>query len=266
MVAQLARLAGGLAVLAATSGCDNARPSLPPVTMVSFNVAGADAIADPIVGQAIADQIAGLEPAFAALQECVSCDALLQKLPDRYALVEGGEDSEVAVLYDEDTWIVVDTGTIVLGDDDDGWGRRDARWAKLAHLDGSAPVYVYSTHWCVPVRSRHDSCDVDRQLAYGRTLLRDIAHRNAPVLLGGDFNVFDGFESGPVIDLLVGDGLLDTLRAVTDAPVITFEGNSWAPAGRIDYVFATAPAEVVAASVASESASDHRPVSATIAY
>jgi endonuclease/exonuclease/phosphatase family metal-dependent hydrolase len=97
-------------------------------------------------------------------------------------------------------------------------------------------------------------------------MLDDITHRDAPVVLGGDLNVFDGFEDDPALRLLIDSGLVDTLREVSDADVTTFEGNTWAPAGRIDYVLATAPVDVLAASVAEDSASDHRPVSATLSF
>lgn len=102
--------------------------------------------------------------------------------------------------------------------------------------------------------------------SWARTTTAGASATRVEAQLGGDFNVFDGFETGPVITRLVEGGLVDTLRTVTDEAVLTFEGNTWAPSGRIDYLFATAPLDVTAAAVATDSASDHRPVSATLAF
>ncbi len=256
-----------MAVGVAAAGCgDNEPAPLPPVSALTLNVKGSDTITDPIAGQAIADQIASYHPDFVALQECVNCGVLLQKLPQEFSLAPGWEDSELGVLYDSEKWDAVDSGVIVLGSNDDGWGRREARWAELSLLETGHRLYLYSTHWCVPIRNTDDACDVEKQLEYGRAILNDVASRDAPAIIGGDFNVFDGFESGPVIEFLVANGWTDTLRAVTQAPVVTFEGNSWAPPGRIDYVFATDPVEVLDASVAADSASDHRPVFAELLF
>jgi len=246
-------------------GCDvTLIPPGGPITAVSFNVQGSDAIGDPETGPAIAGELAALEPDFAALQECVSCDLLLDHLPARYALVDLG-DSEIGILYDRDRWDVGVDGLIDLGDQD-GWGVREARWASFFERATNALVFVYSTHWCVPIRSSDDACDEDAQLAHARTIAEDAARHDAPVILGGDLNVFDGFEDGRVLAYLTSSGLVDTLREVTSAPVITFDGNTWAPPGRIDYVLASSPVDVLDASVAAASASDHGPVSATLSF
>lgn len=253
-----------LALLGACNATDGPLPPPPaPVTSVSFNIAG-ETIVDPVSGPAIADQLAALQPDFAELQEC-ACDHLLERLPDKYRLVTGAAASEIGIVYDAERWQQLDEGTIDLGNDDN-WGDRIVRWAKLGYRGTDAGLYVYATHFCVPIRPAEDRCDTDRQIAHARKIVDHINSHDAVAVVGGDFNVFDGFEAGPVIRLFTDQGLVDTLREVTAEPVTTFEGNSWAPAGRIDYVFATAPARVLAASVAEASASDHRPVAATIAF
>jgi endonuclease/exonuclease/phosphatase family metal-dependent hydrolase len=125
------------------------------------------------------------------------------------------------------------------------------------------------------VRSTEDACDVDRHLDYAALVTEHIAEREvaeAPVLLGGDLNVFDGFEEGPVIADLVGSGLVDVFRvAEPTADGTTFEGNDWAPAGRIDYVFATAPVDVLDAAIDRDAVptgegSDHYAVYASVEF
>ena len=246
----------GLLVLAACSS------TAPPVVVdvVTLNVEGGDTITDPVRGQAIADQLAALHPGVALVQECVSCGALHDRMPAGYGLVDA-PDSELGILYRAADWTLADTGTIVLGDGDDGWGLREARWAELSATEGGGTLYVNSTRFCVPIRATDDPCDTDRQLVYAGAVLDDIAARDAPVILGGDFNVFDGFERGPVIGLLRDRGLVPTL----DGSAATFGGNTWAPAGRLDYLFANSPVHVLAAWVQRTSASDHRPVSAIVA-
>lgn len=260
-----------LALAAATvplGGCgdnDEATAPVESLTAISFNVHGRDAIADPVIGQAIADQIDAIRPEFSALQECVSCELLLARLPAGYSLV-ADNDAAVAIMYRTEAWEVVESGLIVLGENDDGWGSRKARWAVFHDLESEAEVRVYSTHWCVTIRNPDDGCDVDKHLVYAGKILDHIATRALPTILGGDFNVFDGFEDGPVIEFLGAHGLVDTLRQVSEEEVITYQGNDSFPPGRIDYVFASRPVDVTDAGVDLESASDHRPVRATLSF
>lgn len=249
----------------ALAGCDGvATARSAPIVAVSFNVQGSDAIGDPVTGQRIADELAALEPSFAMLQECVSCELLHDKLAPGYELVPA-EDTEIGILYEAARWTLAGSGTIALGNHD-GWGEREARWSLFLERGSGAPIYVYSTHWCVPIRAPDDPCDEDAQLAAARAIVDDIATRDAPVILGGDLNVFDGFEHGRVVAYLTAHGLVDTLRVVTPASVTTFAGNTWAPPGRIDYILVTGRVRVLDAAVAADSASDHRPVRATLQF
>jgi endonuclease/exonuclease/phosphatase family metal-dependent hydrolase len=186
-------------------------------------------------------------------------------LPDTYRLVSGRSDSEVGILYAADRWQELDAGVLDLGNDD-GWGNRIVRWAKMGYIGTDSGVYVYATHFCVPIRPSEDRCDVDRQVAHARRIVEHIESHDSAAILGGDFNVFDGFEEGPVVSFFKGHGLVDVLREVTAQPVITFEGNDWAPAGRIDYLFATRGVHVSAASVGEGSGSDHRFVAGTMLF
>lgn len=241
-------------VLGLGSACA-ASPSPPaePVTAVTFNVAGKS---DP----ELANELLSLRPDFVALQE--SDGALVEQMPT-HEMVD--EIERVGIAYLADRWRVIYDGVITFGDHD-RWGPRVARWARMSELGTGAEVVVYSTHLCVPIRAPDDPCDTDRQLAHARLLVTHMRSHDAPIVLGGDLNVFDGFEDGPVVRYLASNGFVDTLRAVSDDDVTTFEGNSWAPAGRIDYVFASQPVLVLDASVVAESLSDHRPVIATLQF
>lgn len=186
--------AAALCLLAAC-GSDEPAPAR-PITVVTFNVAG-DTLRDPIAGPTMALQVARANPDFAALQECVGCTDFVALLPPHYALAP--LDGAVTIAYDASRWEPLDTGLLILGDNDDGWGRRDAVYTRL--LDG---------------------------------------------------------------------GLVDVLRAVSTDPTPTFQGNSWAPPGRIDYLFAASPLHVSSAIIDSSAplntGSDHRPVIATLSF
>lgn len=233
------------------------------MTSISYNVAGI--LGEPETGQVIADELAALHPDFVGMQECDDGDALLARLPAGYALVDGYQDSELAIVYASDRWDVADHGRMEFGNDD-GWGMREAAWARMRHVPDDSEVTLYTTHLCVSIRTPNDPCDANRQLEYVRKIVGDIESRGGAAVLGGDLNVFDGFESGPVISYLTQHGMVDTLRQITSDPVTTFDGNSWAPAGRIDYLFTTSPVDVLAASVGADSVSDHRLVAATVTF
>lgn len=240
------RVALGVVLVAGVStGCgDNLyEPEGPfePLVVMSYNLAGGRA------KEAIANQIAQTAPDFAALQECGGCDDWLQtELSETYAVMK--PRAGVAILYEPSRWEVIDSGTLLLGRNDDGWGERVAQWASFAAAD-EGRLYVYSTHWCVTVRRTNDACDIDRQLEYSDALLRHIEERpvpGAPVIVAGDFNVFDGFEDGAVVQQLLDSGLVDVFRTVDPGgDGTTFLGNSWAPSGRLDYIFTTSPVEVI---------------------
>jgi endonuclease/exonuclease/phosphatase family metal-dependent hydrolase len=256
-----------ITVLAASGSCTERRmlgPAPPdPITTVTFNIAGTT-IEDPIAGPSIVAQLSRGDPDFMLLQECL-CDKLAPMLPSNYKLTKGSEGSEVGIAYDAQKWLEIDTGVLELGNDD-GWGKRLARWSWMQLSGGDSKIHVYSTHFCVPIRNDQDACDTGRQLAYAEQIVRDIDERSGAAIFGGDLNVFDGFASGPVVEFFRSHGLIDTLSAVTSDNPDTFEGNDWAPPGRIDYIFASQPARVEAASVAETSASDHRPVTSTVDF
>lgn len=134
---------------------------------------------------------------------------------------------------------------------------------------------TYSTHWCVTIRSPDDNCEVAQQLAYADATLEHILEHSAPrapVLLAGDFNVFDVFEACQVVEYLTSSGLTDVFRSLNpDADGTTFQGNSWAPPGRLDYVFATFPVDLLDTyidrdSLPSGDGSDLYPVIATLRF
>jgi endonuclease/exonuclease/phosphatase (EEP) superfamily protein YafD len=233
------------------------------VTLVTYNLAQ---IAD---GSAAAEAAAGLadaRPDFLALEECVGCDAWLAS---DFAVT--APRAGVALGYDGSRWSISEAGILSLGVNDDGWGERVAAWGLFSSPDDSESIYVYATHWCVTIRTPDDACTVDRQVEYATALMAHLEDRSLPhlpVLIAGDFNVFDGFEAGRVISYLEEHGLTDLYRVANpEAEGTTFVGNSWAPPGRLDYIFATAPVDVVDARVdPAADASDHFPVIATVEF
>ena len=173
----------------------------------------------------------------------------------------------MGLLYDATRWELRDRGRIALGDDDDGWGPRYAEWGLFAD-GGERGIVVYSTHWCVTIRSPDDACDAERQLDYADSIL-DAIDPGLPAVVAGDFNVFDDFEDGQVVAYIKDAGLVDAYRSMNPTgDATTFIGNDWAPSGRIDYIFATAPVDVIAADIRSapDAASDHHAVTATLAF
>ncbi len=265
----------GAAVLAAlVIGCggdDVVCGEAVPVTAVSYNVADQIGTSN---GDNIAAQLAAIAADFIGLQECPGCSALVEQLPEGYEMTATPR-AGVAIVFDSSRWRAEEQGVFPVGDNDDGWGERVVMWARFGNVATGHCVYFYTTHWCVTVRTPDDACDEERQLDYAAATLDHIGAREvgqAPVLLSGDFNVFDGFEDGRVVDYLGAGGLIDVFRvADPDGDGTTFVGNDWAPAGRLDYIFATAPVEVIDAfidrdSIAAGEGSDHHPVIGSVRF
>jgi endonuclease/exonuclease/phosphatase family metal-dependent hydrolase len=279
LAATPAKVALPLLAVAVCAACADDVPAppgpaaVPPsgaIVGMTFNVAGAATTADPVAGPTMAMQIEGSGADVVMLQECTGCPAFLSLLPDRYGLVHD-EGSEVAIAYDDDRWRPIADGSIVLGENDDGWGRREARWVRLVERDGDGMFDVYSTHWCVTIRRDDDPCTPERHVDYARQIVDDLAARVSRfALVGGDLNVFDGFEDSLAVRYLEAQGLVDVFREVSDEDGITFQGNSWAPPGRIDYVFSTSPVDVHDATVDTShpapGGSDHYPVIVTVSF
>jgi endonuclease/exonuclease/phosphatase family metal-dependent hydrolase len=265
----------GAAVLAALAiGCggdDVVCGEAVPVTAVSYNVADQIGTAN---GDNIVGQLAAISADFIGLQECQGCSLLVDQLPEGYQLTATPR-AGVAIVYDSSRWQSQDQGVFPVGDNDDGWGERVVMWARFSNLASGHCLYFYTTHWCVTVRNPDDVCDEERQLDYAAATLDHIGAREigqAPVILGGDLNVFDGFEDGLVINYLGDSGLVDLYRVIDPVgDATTFVGNDWAPAGRLDYLFSTAPVEVLGAFIDRESipageGSDHYPVTASVEF
>ena len=240
-----------------------------PITAMTYNLANATSVR----AQTIAQHIEGVSPDFVGAQECGECPSFVEQLPPAYELVADAR-AGVALFYDASTWQVEEQNSVRLGNNDDLWGERVASWARFLHLETNQEVRLYSTHWCVTVRSSDDECDEVRHLEYAETLLGDIvcASDDAPVMVLGDFNVFDGFDQGLVVETLVGSGLNDVFRSANpSADGTTFQGNDFAPAGRIDYVFASEPVEVLSSKIERDAipdgqGSDHYAVTATVLF
>ena len=258
--------AAALATLAISCGGDDVVcGETVPVTAMSYNVAAQSGTSN---GANIAVQITTIAPDFLGAQECPGCALLLEQLPDRYEMTAPPR-AGVTIVYDGSRWRVEEQGVFPVGDNDDGWGERVVSWARFTNLDSGFCLYFYTTHWCVTVRNDDDACDQERQLDYAALTLAHIEDRavgQAPVLLTGDFNVFDGFEAGRVVGYIRDAGLVDVFRvADPEGDGTTFVGNDWAPAGRLDYIFASAPVDVLDAFIDRDTipagmGSDHYPV------
>lgn len=240
---------------------------------MTLNVAGGRTLVDQTWrGDNLAALLASSGADVVALQECAPCDELAARLPPELALVAPADDG-IALLHDAARWDVLDTDLITLGVDDDGWGPRHARRARLEHRATGFVVDAYSTHFCVTIRRDDDACTVDRQLDYTERLLAEIAAHRPPAVLAGDLNVFDGFADGRVVARLRDAGLTDAFAAAHPddaADAITFHGNSWAPPGRVDFVF-SAPDAIVQGAAIDDSlppgeGSDHDAVTADLLF
>jgi hypothetical protein len=222
----------------------------------------------PELSANIAAQIIDIAPALVAFSECAPCQALVDQLPG-YQLATG-DRAGVTAAYDAALWRAGDLGFLTLGGNDDGWGQRVALWVELEEVASGAPLLFYSTHWCVTVRNPDDACDDAVHLDYARRILDDAdqrAARSTPVVIAGDLNAFEGDPGGDAVKAAFSDaGYVDALRTVQpDGQIVTLDGGE-----RVDYVFASAPVDVVDAyvdeSVPYDQASDHRPVIATFAF
>ena len=239
------------------------------ISVMSYNLAAATGAR----AQTLATHVDSIAPDFLSAQECADCDAFVELLAAGYAATTDAR-SGVALIYDDTSWRLEDRRAIVLGDNDDGWGERIAEWGRFQHRETLEQVDVYATHWCVTVRTLDDDCDQARQLDYVDAIIRDAMSRigSTSLILAGDLNVFDGFETGVVINELLASGLRDVFRGLhPTVDATTFGGNSFAPAGRIDYIFASEPVSSLAATVERDAVpdgegSDHFAVTATLRF
>jgi endonuclease/exonuclease/phosphatase family metal-dependent hydrolase len=274
-------LATALAVgaLLGCSGGDVASEDPPAgeVAIAAYNVQGGMTLSP---GNAkltsIAEQIAALSSTLLGVNECTRCDLLLDNLPDRYELIAPAR-AGVSAIYDASRWRVNEHVFITLGENDDGFGERVAMRADLTELESGGKLRLYATHWCVVSRRADDPCDVDRLVEYADAVLADMrqAGDGVPALLVGDLNVIDGKEDiqadDVVLERLSGNGLIDVARVLDpDGELLTYHANGEAQPFRLDYIFASAPVEVLDAriddSVPVGTGSDHFPVTATVQF
>ncbi len=267
-----AALALGAAVLASV-GCGEDRPPEGPrpqsaVRVLEYNTKGHRTLgSEPLLSANIAAQVVNIAPALIGFSECAPCQALVDQLPG-YELVTG-DRAGVTAAYDAALWRAGNHGFLTLGGNDDGWGERVALWVEFEEVASGAPLLFYSTHWCVTVRRTDDACDDARHLDYARRIMEDAdqrAARTTPIVVAGDLNASEGRGGDDVVAAFTAAGYLDALRTIQpDGDIVTLDGGE-----RVDYVFASAPVDVVNAyvdeSIPFDQASDHRPVIATFAF
>jgi endonuclease/exonuclease/phosphatase family metal-dependent hydrolase len=242
------------------------RPSS-AVRVVGYNVLAQVTLgSEPQRGAAMAARLTEIAPDLIGFTECAGCQGLIDQMPDRYALVTDGR-AGVTAAYDRSRWRVVDHGFFTLGGNDDGWGERVALWVELDEIASGAPLLLYSTHWCVPSRRPDDTCDLARHLDYADRMIDDSRRRSAavPIVVTGDLNAAEVGEEA-VSRAFTEAGYIDAMRAIQPTgPIVTHVYG-----GRIDYVFASTPVEVIEAyvdeSLPFEVASDHFPVVATFEF
>jgi endonuclease/exonuclease/phosphatase family metal-dependent hydrolase len=251
-----------IALLANLSGGVGAGAQPATAVVVSWNLQGASP-GDRAHVAALGARISTLRPDFIAVQECEDCAGVL---PASHRLV-GASEAGVGLAYDVRRWELLADGVLPLGVNDDGWGPRVARWGRFVQIGGHESVVVYSTHWCVPVRSATDACTAAQQVGYARQMVSHarLVGGAAPVVIAGDLNVFDGFQRSAAIRYLTHpDSGFDL--ADPGAAVPTFAGNDFASGGRIDYVLVRG-AEITGAPplALDPRLSDHAPVVADLA-
>lgn len=237
----------------------------PEVLLLQYNLYGWNAL---VQESWKAENIIGLinmySPDFLTAQECEGqCESVRQQLIGNYEIA-GAEEHGVAIFYDADVWTLQDQGVEYLAEMDQ-WGQRIARWGYFEHQETGDHLYVYDTHWCV--------CSEAQLFGSAQTVATAIAGRpdpTAPVVFGGDLNVFDGLEDSDAILHIKGQlgspiEMLDTFRVLNPKA----DGSTYAAAGKIDYLFATPDLEVLSSSIDRETinpgeGSDHDPVLATV--
>lgn len=243
-----------------------------PAPQSTVRVVGYNALAritlgsEPERGAVMAARLTEIAPDFIGLSQCEGCQALVDQMPDRYALVTEGR-AGVTAAYDRSRWRVFDHGFFTLGGNDDGWGERVALWVELEEIASGAPLLFYSTHWCVPSRRPDDDCDLARHLDYADRIIDDSGRRSdaLPIVVTGDLNASESDEA-EVPRAFTEAGYVDAQRAVqpTGAIVTQIYGE------RIDYVFASSPVDVIESyvdeSLPFEVASDHFPVVAALEF
>ncbi len=207
-----------------------------------------------------------------AVQECRDCVSWVKELGIDYVLAGPETPGGVGIIFDSARFESIDGGQLLLGDNDDGWGERYARWELLSDIGSSDELLIYSTHFCVPIRTDTDRCTPARQLDYLDKILdhREFGFHSAlPTIIAGDFNAFGGFAASDIVATIKGNGYIETYQQAGSTPAPpTFQGNDWAPPGRIDFIFATTPATVIAASITTpiDTDLDHAMVSATVSF
>ncbi len=251
---------------AATDDGPRPRPQS-AVQVVEYNALAQVTLgSEPERSGVIAARMTEIAPDIIGFSECSGCQALIDQMPDNYALVT--EDrAGVTAAYDRSLWRVSDHGFFTLGVNDDGWGERVALWVELEEIASGAPLLFYSMHWCVTDRTPDDACDLARHLEYADRVIVDTRRRSAalPTIVTGDLNAPETTEEA-VPRAFTEAGYVDAVRAVQPTGAIVTHVYG----GRVDYVFASSPAEVVEAyvdeSLPFEVASDHFPVVATFEF
>ncbi len=207
-------------------------------------------------------------------------DDILRALPEYGAVGVGRDDGReagefCAILYRQDRFDVVDSGTFWLSETPDtpgskGWGSRHARicsWACLADRAAGWQFFLYNVHL------DHESQQA-RNEGVARLLERIRGRRTAdPVLVTGDFNAPPDNTAVAALTAADSPTLTDAFHArhPDGAAGGTFHGFTGTPgATPIDYVFVSKEWRVLQADVVRGDGlrpfrSDHFPVAVTLA-
>ncbi len=264
-----------LTIFTLIAGCTDSPPNhiyapqLAATTVASFNLAN---LASANTREEAARLITDRDAEVVTVQECRDCATWVKEIGTDYVLAGPNTPGGVGIIVDSTRFESIDGGQILLGDNDDGWGQRYARWELLSDIGSSDELLIYSTHFCVPIRNDIDRCTQARQLDYADKILRhrDLEFHSAlPTIIAGDFNAFGGFAMSDLVASIRGDGYIETYLEAGSTPAPqTFRGNDWAPPGRIDFIFAATPAIVSAADITApiDPDLDHAMVSATVSF
>lgn len=224
--------AGGAGSGSSATGGGDGGPTATLLAM-SYNLYGWNALTqNPWKGENIVEQIRGYSPDILGFQEAENkAGDLAASLGDTHS-VAGTPSAGVALLYRSSVLTLDESGSGNLTEQDQ-WGQRVYHFAHYKEKTTGRGFYHFNTHFCV--------CSADQLLGSAKTIVDAIVARKSisdPVILTGDFNVFDGFENSKAVQYFKGGlgsplTLVDSFRAVHPDD----NGATFGAAGKIDYVF-----------------------------
>lgn len=125
------------------------------------------------------------------------------------------------------------------------WGARFATYVELTHLASGRTFWHFNTHWCV------SHCDADKRYVGAQNMLKLIREKagDAPAIITGDFNMFQGFLEEPGMKHFLHNGFSVANTKYVDA-----------------ILFSTAHWHVLSKAIGWNANSDHEPIIAELGF